>query len=433
MKYNNTITTFLLNGQHDKSINNWKRTLQRVIKSEPSTWTFNQFNSLYGTMDFVLNFDPFVKGVVNKRLFLIKAYDYQICDSFEQFVSEQLETFYKILYNVIFFGKCLVKIEHSMLRYFITIIPPQKYYVNEGDIIFLTDEEYNLDSLLYFGSDLFDISALALSIVPYSITKEHNYSLWYNNNIYLNGFIHSSISPELAVQVPQDETIQKVADKVIEQVSDLSETSGVLYTPAGVDIQHKDVVNTNVGSSYLQYINQIRVEIENIILGRSTQQKDTSYASEKIRFTSTTDIQFSDVKTIEHIINSVLKYIKWQQGGGELESKFEINVAVDEDELSMIQVLNGVKNLGAVDEYGEPLSVDSKWLSETLRIPFENTGSIKLLTSGQESSVQSQQLKKSAEKTNNSGKKERVCSRCSDAFEPSRAFQRECDKCRKKE
>jgi len=125
-------------------------------------------------MEYVLNIDPFIKGVVNKRLHLVKSYEYSVTEHFERFVLENNETFFKILYNMIFFGKCLLNITDEAMGFKIKIIPPQEYYVKDGDIIFLIDEEYNKRQMLYLGSDLVDVSAIGLSIVAMSIEKELN-------------------------------------------------------------------------------------------------------------------------------------------------------------------------------------------------------------------------------------------------------------------
>lgn len=384
MRYDNPITSFLLGGEYEKAINGWKRTLQRVVKSNPENWTYNQFNSLYGAMDFILNFDPFVKGAVNKRLYLLKSYDYNITAGFETLVEQHLSKFYDVLYNVIFFGKCLIRMERSVVGYKIKIIPPQKYYVNEGEIIFLTSDEYNIDSLIYFGEELFDVSSLAISVINMSMKKEHNDDLWYNNHRYLSGFVHSKISTQLANDIPtgndnsNTDKMTSITEKVVNEVSNLSETGGVLSLPEGIEIEHKDLANPNTGNSYLQYIENKKRDIENIILGRSTQQNDTSYASEKIRFMSTIDIQFADIKTLEHIANTIITYIKWHTGQQNMVSKFAIQDAMDEDEINVMQVLNLVRNLGAIDDRGNPLTIDIKWLSEVLRVPFENKGKLQL-------------------------------------------------------
>jgi hypothetical protein len=379
MQYNNIIDLLLV-GKYEKALLAWNKNLQRIMKLECYKWSDSHFNSLYGTIDFILNKDPFIKSTANKRIFLVKSYDYQIDPILEQFVSYNLNTLYNILYGVIFYNKCLVYIEQTISNYKLHIIPPYKYYVNNGEIIFLNDEEYDLNTLLYFGEELFDIGMLGASIVSYSIAKEHNFSLWYNNNIYLNGFIHSSISSELAATVNDIETINSISDKVVDHVSNLSHTSGVLNTPEGIEITHKDIVNTNVGASYKLYVDQIKREIEDIILARSTQENDTTYASEKIRYLSTLDIQFTDAKQLEYIVNNIIKKI---YGNIDRSLSFKILTALDEDELSIVQVLNGLKNLDATDANGAPLMIDSKWLSDTCRIPLKNKGLIKLSSSNQ--------------------------------------------------
>ena len=385
MKLSNTIIDYLLSGKQEKAINLWKYHLHRIIKARPDRWTNNMLNNLYGTMEFILNFDPFVKGVVNKRLFLIKSYDYTISAHFEGFVSRYYDVFYKILYNVVFFGKCLIKIDYGVMGYKIKIIAPQDYYVYDGEVISLTDEKYDLKSLIYFGEELFDISAVAISVVSMSIAKEHNDSLFYNNNRYLSGFIHSRISDNVVNNIPTDPTKQDddnlfriLSNQIVDDVSTLSEQGGVLSTPEGIEIQHKDLANQNVSNSYLQYIERKCKDIENIILGRSTQQNDTSYASEKIRFMSTIDIQFADIRTIENIINTIITHIKWQEGRQDIVGKFEIQSAMDEDEINIMQVLNLVRNLGAVDSKGNPLTIDIKWLSKAIGVPFENKGKLQL-------------------------------------------------------
>lgn len=125
----------------------------------------------------MLNSDIFIKGVVNKRLYLVKAYDYSVTEHFRQRVDDNLEHFFKMLYHLIFFGKCLINITNSVTGIKIAIIPPQDYYVDCGEIIFLKDEEYNKNELLFLGNELFDVSALGLSIVKSSIEKEHNRAL----------------------------------------------------------------------------------------------------------------------------------------------------------------------------------------------------------------------------------------------------------------
>lgn len=381
MNYNNGIIDLLLLGNYPKAINAWKRNLQKIIKLDCSKWSFSQFNNIYSTINYILNSDPFIKGVIKKRIHLIKSYDYQTDIYFEGFIQSNLDIFYNILYNIIFYNKCLVYIANISNSYKIQIIDADKYYVKDGEIIFLTDDEYDINSLLYFGEELFDIGMLGLSLVIFSITKEHNYNLWYNNNIYLNGFLHSSISTELSNEINTTNNINGFSDKLINELSNLPETSGLLNTPSGIEIAHKDIVNTNVGNFYQLYIEQIRKEIEDIILGRSTQQNDTSYASEKVRYLSTLDIQYSDIKELEKIVNNIVLKVKSISGKLDLKTEFKIVVAADEDELSSVQVLNGLNNLNAIDTKGNPLMVESEWIRDTFRIPIKNNGLIRLSAS----------------------------------------------------
>jgi hypothetical protein len=101
-----------------------------------------------------------------------------------------------------------------------------------------------------------------------------------------------------------------VSQKIIDEVASLADTSGVLSTPTGVEIQHKDIVNTNVGGSYLQFIEKHEKVLENIIIGRSTQPNDTTYASEKLRYLSTQEIEFADRYSLENIVNKILLFVK---------------------------------------------------------------------------------------------------------------------------
>ena len=303
------------------------------------------------------------------------AYIYIVAnDTIRNFVNGNLDTFYKVLYNMIFFGKCLMHIDKST-EYRISIIPPHKYYVLDGEFIFLNDEEYNTEELIYLGEELFDVSMLALSVAKLSMVKEHNDSLWYNNNKYLNGYVHTLIKPEVIPHLGENETINTVGDKMVQDIVALPENGGVLNTFEGIEAMHKDIVNTGVGTSYLQYIEKKEQSIENLILGRSTQANDTTYASEKIRFLNTTDIQFADVLQIQRVINTVLKREKWDFGI-QHDIEFKINVAVDEDELKLITVLNGLKNLDIKDELGEPPTFETEYLRKSIGMPLLNKGKV---------------------------------------------------------
>lgn len=384
MRYDSNIVNLLLNGHEQKAINTWNKVKQRVIRSEPSSWTYSQFNSIYGTIDYILNSDNFIKSAVNKRLYLLKAYDYTVAEEFERFVREQLDTFFDILYNVIFFGKCLVQMEIGINGWKIKIIPPQNYYKNEDGVFkFLTDDEYKVNTLLYFGNPLFDISAIGISVVNLAIQKDHNRVLWYNNNIYLNGFLHSTISKEVIEEAKlesdnEDITITKIADKLVNDINNLSLTSGVLNTPDGTKISHLKTANDTAGDSYKLFIHECKTDIENVILGRGTQQNDTTYASEKIRYLSTSDIQFADIKTLEKVVNNILDYIKWGTILQQVPSNFNISEAIDEDEINVLSVLNSIRNLGGVDKNDQPVMIPIDWLSKTTRIPFVNKGNLQL-------------------------------------------------------
>ena len=117
MRYNNFIINLLLNGANERAITEWNRIIKKILSLEPKDWTYKQFNNLYGTMDFILNFDPFIKGVVNKRLFLIKSYDYTIAESYNSFILQHYDTFFKMLYNVIYHIICNLAILFCRLAY----------------------------------------------------------------------------------------------------------------------------------------------------------------------------------------------------------------------------------------------------------------------------------------------------------------------------
>jgi hypothetical protein len=93
------------------------------------------FNEFYGTIDFILTTDPFVKGVINKRLYLLKSYDWVTDGTDDSFVKDRINIFHQILYNQIFYGKCLVRIFEHFRKINISIIPPQEYYVLNGEYV----------------------------------------------------------------------------------------------------------------------------------------------------------------------------------------------------------------------------------------------------------------------------------------------------------
>ena len=392
MLFSGKIVSNIFEGKYTEAIKTWNTTLAKLLKSEPDTWSYTQFNNLYSTMGYILYADSFVKGVVNKRMNLLRAYDWQVqtmqkgecsvsgnAETLKTFTQNHIETLHKILYNLVFFGKCLVEVKKDNYgyNYNINIIKPQTYYKNDGEFFFLNDDEYPLDDLIYFGDELIDISAIAISITKQSMTKEHCDSLWYNNSQYLNGYVHTMATKDTLTALGNEETVNSVGEKLVSDIVRLPQSGGVLHTPEGMEATHKDIVNTSIGKEYELFIKKKEREIENIIFGRSTQENDTTYASEKLRYENTSDIQFADILTFQQIVTTILNKVKWDYSIMEAV-EFKVNVATDDDEMKLTTVLNGIKSLELKDSNGNAPEIEVEWLKKSTNIPFLNDGTFKL-------------------------------------------------------
>jgi len=376
----NPIISHILAGNNDKAINNFKKNLSRLFRMKPDNYLLSDFHNLYSTIKFVMNFDPFVKSIMNKRMTQITSYEYTLegDKTITSFIDSNIDVFYNILYNTIIFGKCLVRIVQKIYGFEIEIIEPYRYYTNDDDIIFLDDSEYTMDSLIFFGGELIDISSIGIPLVIQSLTMQNCDKLWYNNNIKLNGFIHSTISPDAQQATQASDPNFHIADKITEDIENLSDTGGVLSTPLGVEIQHKSIVNDSVGNSYKLYISEKKENIEIIILGQAGTTREGnkgSYAKTKIMAEAAREIEYSDVKSLQNIVSDIITWFRVVLNSKE-QTTFKINIAVDQDEKYLVDVLNSLKQLNLKDEFNEPLSISSEWLKTQINIPFNNTGDL---------------------------------------------------------
>ena len=386
----NQIINHLLNMKYNSGLKLWYKTLRSILNTHPQNWHYSQFNNIYGTMEFINRFDPYVRSIINKRRTQIESYDYIINgdNSLFSFIEDNINILYDILFNVILYGKCLVHIQQNTFNYDLKIISPSEYFIDyDNEKVFLVETDYIEDDFIYFGNELFDVSALTLSLVPYSIAKEHCHTLNYNNNIYLNGFIQTSIAPEVVAEYsasgqlpPGQIPLEVIGNDLVDKVDALKETGGVISTPEGIEIAHKQVVNDQVANAYKLFRDEIKDEIEILILGQAGTTRNTdrgSYAKAKVMQDATKDITYRDIKLLEKIVNDIICYISLKENNFN-KIQFKIKQAVDQDELYLAQVLGSIQQLNIKDDSGSDLILDMGWLKENFNIPFENEGKIYL-------------------------------------------------------
>ena len=376
----------LLNAKHKKALNLWYKSLRTILNSRPEEWEHTQFNNIFGTMEFINGFDPYIRSIINKRRTQIESYDYTLeaDNDIIEFIEDNINIIYDILFNVILYAKCIVHIKQNAFSYDIKIIPPSEYFVKtDGQKTFLVEADYYDDDLIYFGNNLFDTTALTISLVPYSIAKEHCHILNYNNNIYLNGFIQTTIKPEVVNQynasgeIPPGQTpLEAISNDLVEKVDALKETGGIISTPEGIEIIHKQIVNDQISNAYRTFRDEIKDEIEILILGQAGTTKNDdkgSYAKAKVMQEATKDVTYRDIKLLEKIVNDIINYISIKEGNFNTR-KFKIKQAIDQDELYLAQVLGSIQQLNIKDNNANDLILDMKWLKENFNIPFENRG-----------------------------------------------------------
>lgn len=374
-------TSFAMSGQYDKAIETFKKAMNQVYFTE-SSYSFNDFKNFFGTVSFICKSVPFVKAIINKRMMQIRSYEYTLegNEVLKKIIHKNEKLIYNILLELVLQGKCLCHISQFGVDWEINIIEPHRYYYDgEVGIVFIDDTDNDLinrDDYIYFGESLIDISAIGGQLVVSALTMEHNRSLWYNNNLRLNGFIHSSISPEVDDGVKAVKEDANIGDKIVEEVSQLANFGGVLNTPSGVSIEHKSVVNTAVGGSYKQFIDEIKDDIEIMLLGNAgitRQQGVGSYAKSKVMENSTIDILHGDIITLESIVSDLIDHFVYRLDLTEPPTTFKINVSADSGMKDTVAMLSQLSSIGIRGTDGKPLQISKDWLSNQTNIEFINT------------------------------------------------------------